>query len=821
VTILEGGATYSNGEICFYADQTGVYTFTIVASGDCGDDTCVVTFDVTIGTPPDPICPNDTSLTVCNPGQVCLDVGSLGTNVTVKPEQFNYDPQQGTLCYLAQENSVETITVIDSTACGKDSCQFIITTGINQPPEIIYELPEENKYCEPFTYCVDLTIVDPDDNLDDVFVDGNCTNFTYDPETGQLCIDVETDVNCTLTVVATDLCNVSRTVKIPFSFERNISPIIDFPELEVIVRCESDTSTIFVSEICVSDPDYDDVTMTLDSGNGEFSFDPILNCGVLSFKPPVGKQDTYCFKFKAADYCDTVYETLCIDVELTPVCTTCVDIYIEGPGCVNSGSVPTVNIVAETENQIGGYDLLIAYDASVITFARADIGDAINAWEFFTYRYGAYGNCSGDGCPSGLLRLTAIADINNGPLQPPEEQYDPDGSIASMTFRVSGNINYGGRNIPIQFFWYDCNDNAFSDKSGQYLFIDQIIYDPRGRVIWDEANDTEYPESARLDWTGAPDECLSGDKYTPIRCIDFHNGELCIIHPDSIDDRGDMNLNGIKYEIADAVVYTNYFVYGLSAFNISIPGQIAASDANADGTTLSIADLIYLIRVIAGDALPYPKPAIEDNTIQVRCDVANGDVLVTAESPVDLGGIFLSFEYSGERPGNPGLAGGASEMDIKYAFTADNRLRVLIYSLESGRKVDAGGNELVRIEAGGNTEIRLVQVDAGDYFGRMLDARITNSAMPERLLLTQNRPNPFNPSTTFQMVLPVASDYTVSIFNITGQTIKTWTGYSEAGTVTFDWDGTDNNGQRIASGIYLYQARASGESAIKKMIFIK
>jgi hypothetical protein len=46
----------------------------------------------------------------------------------------------------------------------------------------------------------------------------------------------------------------------------------------------------------------------------------------------------------------------------------------------------------------------------------------------------------------------------------------------------------------------------------------------------------------------------------PFRCIEFWFGGIDIICADSIDDRGDMNLNGLANEIADAVLYTNYFL---------------------------------------------------------------------------------------------------------------------------------------------------------------------------------------------------------------------------------------------------------------------
>ncbi len=93
------------------------------------------------------------------------------------------------------------------------------------------------------------------------------------------------------------------------------------------------------------------------------------------------------------------------------------------------------------------------------------------------------------------------------------------------------------------------------------------------------------------------------------RDIDFFNGGIDIVCADSIDARGDINLNGFGYEIADAVLFSHYFIYGLPVFTINQAGQIAASDANADGLALTVADLVYLIRVVVGDALPYDKIA--------------------------------------------------------------------------------------------------------------------------------------------------------------------------------------------------------------------
>ncbi len=72
-------------------------------------------------------------------------------------------------------------------------------------------------------------------------------------------------------------------------------------------------------------------------------------------------------------------------------------------------------------------------------------------------------------------------------------------------------------------------------------------------------------------------------KYQPDTVVNFYNGGIDIVCADSIDARGDLNLNGIANEIADAVMYTQYFLYGLDALDANPlfrEAQIAASDVN-------------------------------------------------------------------------------------------------------------------------------------------------------------------------------------------------------------------------------------------------
>ncbi len=65
--------------------------------------------------------------------------------------------------------------------------------------------------------------------------------------------------------------------------------------------------------------------------------------------------------------------------------------------------------------QMGGFDLLLGYDASAITFVEAEAGQLLTdcGWEHFTYRFGANGNC-GTACPSGMIRLVGLAETSEG-----------------------------------------------------------------------------------------------------------------------------------------------------------------------------------------------------------------------------------------------------------------------------------------------------------------------------------------------------------------------------------------------------------------------
>ena len=530
-------------------------------------------------------------------------------------------------------------------------------------------------------------------------------------------------------------------------------------------------------------------------GNGDFSFDTDLTDGGQTFTFTVTVDDGF-----ATANCSFDVEVL----ENDPF-----ELVIEKTHATLQGHFVDVDIyLTKGSEDFGGFDLLIGYDASGLAFTEATLGGSLIdcGWEYFTYRYNWNGNC-GNACPSGLVRVVGLAETNNGPNHPictNPKTYPV--TLATLTFYVSNDRTLECMYLPIRFYWFDCGDNTMSSVGGDTLFVNDRIFDGGfdDPMYMNEIQDMYYgfPTYFGVQW-----ECMEGggpDKPTPIDFIDMINGGVDVVCADSIDARGDINLNGVSNEIADAVMFTNYFINGLSAF-VYTEGSIAASDVNADGIALSVADLVYLVRVIVGDANPYPKPMPD-----ALAEIDFQHNTITMDAPVNVGAALFTFQVNGEI-GTPTLADGIS-MDIKSAVNGDE-LRVLVYNIGTNA-IPVGNHAIVNVP--GNVELVSAEVAAYDGFG--IDAMVRN--LPASFAV-MNYPNPFNPQTTIALDLPVASDWSVKIYNVAGQMVKDYNGYNEAGTLNVVWDGTDSNNSSVASGIYFYKVEASNYSVTKKMMLMK
>jgi flagellar hook assembly protein FlgD len=95
-------------------------------------------------------------------------------------------------------------------------------------------------------------------------------------------------------------------------------------------------------------------------------------------------------------------------------------------------------------------------------------------------------------------------------------------------------------------------------------------------------------------------------------------------------------------------------------------------------------------------------------------------------------------------------------------------------------------------------------------------------AIPTSFELTQNYPNPFNPTTVIKYSLPESRDVKLVIYNSLGEKVKTLVnGIQEPGYYTTIWEGTNDQGIKVGSGMYIYAIKAGKDISVKKMMLVK
>jgi len=790
--VTEGVGIYAAGQLCFTPDTTGVYTIVLRAVDECGDaDEDTVMVDVTLNSAPVCDVAADTSYFQCVPTPVSRRVTAADVDGnfdrceiitgpgSIVGDHWVYTPTAD------QSVKVRIMCLDDCGAFCQDS--FTVSFDINSPPTVNSGANQTFFLCDPETRCWPVAAADPDGNLESVELLNGSEYATYNPGAGMICFPAPPNERYyTFVIKATDSCDAVAYDTTVISVQYNAPPTLELPGNPTVYLEEP-------GEVCFG-IDADDEDGNLEQVNvtpiGSYNFTTQRICFQAD------SSGEFCMIVTAIDSClESVTDTVCVTV----VIDECIHVQIEKTHNAIQGLMKTVRIFLNGSGKaLGGYDLLIAYDQSALSVQSVEPGVLLTdcGWEYFNYRHGPDGNC-GNGCPSGILRILALAETNNGANHPGCFLDGLIGSIADIEFLVSDDRTLECQFVPVSFFWMDCGDNGFSDRIGDTLWVSRQVYSFENQNI----TDVTYGFPG---YFGVPDECLIGGgpgKPAPIRCVDFTNGGVDIICADSIDARGDINLNGVANEVADAVVFSNYFVHGLSVFNVNLDGQIAATDANADGVTLSVADLVYLIRVIVGDSPPMPKFA-PGETPEAKLAVRNG-VLEIVASDYRIGAISVILEGEAE----PKLHEQAAGMEMRYSFDGE-RTRVLIYNMEGRAFLETGPV----LHLGGDVEVE--SVDVGSFDGFTLVSKINE--LPRDFHLAQNYPNPFNPSTTFEFALPVASEWKLVVYNVLGQTVRTWDGESEAGYVRIDWDAS-----AYASGVYFYRLKAGEFTSTKKMVLLK
>ncbi|MEW5700949.1 MAG: hypothetical protein AB1792_01790 [Candidatus Zixiibacteriota bacterium] len=281
-------------------------------------------------------------------------------------------------------------------------------------------------------------------------------------------------------------------------------------------------------------------------------------------------------------------------------------------------------------DSLASINFVVSYDDSALSFVGTDQGPAISEWEYFTWRTRKSLIRNGTARPLSCIEIQAFRDRGNA-QSPRPPQLLPDGALCTLNFVATAHRGRFGTTTEVGFWIGDCLDNTFMDAKD-----DNIIY---------MADTLE-----RHDGLWAPyDTGNCPRRYTLRPLLRFVSGAVHFEQPPATLV-GDINLNGVAQEIGDAILLTNYFIYGDRVWDADPARrgrQIAASDINGDGELLTRADLEAMVSIITGNHDPgeaFPPPYSDTLVLSVWDQVERVTIRGNANASVSSVSIWVAHD---------------------------------------------------------------------------------------------------------------------------------------------------------------------------------
>ncbi len=276
------------------------------------------------------------------------------------------------------------------------------------------------------------------------------------------------------------------------------------------------------------------------------------------------------------------------------------------------------------------------------------------------------------------------------------------------------------------------------------------------------------------------------------------------------------------------------------------PSELLAADIapwGAPDGVINVLDLALLQDIILKGVLPngtpINKPVIVKNesgnstfgkvtnseTVDVKVYVSKNNITVKVRNNVEIKGIQLELNNIETAGAITGLITAFGEA---HYFSAERKLRMLVYD-NAGALLLPGEHTIVRFDASIRNEnsvtVNKLIIVNSQY--KTVESKIElfhgeDADLPAAYNLEQNYPNPFNPSTKIVYQVPENLDLKLKIYDMQGQEIRTLVnGFVNQGTYEINWDGKNNAGVSVPSGIYLYRLESRDFVSTKKMTLLK
>jgi len=302
-----------------------------------------------------------------------------------------------------------------------------------------------------------------------------------------------------------------------------------------------------------------------------------------------------------------------------------------------------------------------------------------------------------------------------------------------------------------------------------------------------------------------------------------------------VDCFGDVTLDKI-IDVADVVSLVGY-ILGTIQYDVR---QEETADVNQDAV-IDVGDLVGIINIILGRPIEAPGIGFSAPLVVVDLDLdglkkgTDDRIYVHSEEIVPVAGVQLKLEYDPDQLSfsSPLVTDRSSDFIIQYKDEGKGELILVMYNL-SGGAIEPGAGNIISLPAKlkpgleGDPEIDIKEAIVADPGAAVIPVGKKGTRLPVDFRLAQNYPNPFNPSTTIEFELSAETGYdltvhtTLRIYNVLGRKIKTLVDQIKTpGVYQVEWDGTDETGNRVSSGVYFYQLKAGDHKETKKMVLMK